>query len=423
VTAPRVVIVDSGLRSIGGHNFSYTRAVRRALEAQGATVDVLVNRGCPNELAEADGFHPVFSVGAYDHPLGHGRIRDLLYLRAQSRVFVEELAHGLDCVLKQAPDLVFCHTVADFELLAWRRYLSRARFDGTLALLLRQTPRYGEAAWWRRTLNPYWRLRPQALAALHRRLGRRFVLCTDSAPLSEDYARVYGESILTLPIPVAESLLSAAAAGPGRLTQRYGLDRIPPVRVGYVGDARAAKGFHLLAPLVTQAAGARSGARFVVQCPRPAGGDDHAALPPGLAELQQLASDPASGLTLIPEKLDDGDYGELFDRLQVVLLPYLHDSYREATSGIFAEALALGKPVVVPSGTWMARELGASGGGVVFDRSRPEDLGPRLLEVIQGYDRHAAAAAARAPAWRGFHSPGTLARMLLERASLQPRVH
>lgn len=52
------------MRTLGGHNFSYTQAVKSAFEDKGATVDVLVNRGLPSDVAEAHGFLPVLSLGA-----------------------------------------------------------------------------------------------------------------------------------------------------------------------------------------------------------------------------------------------------------------------------------------------------------------------------------------------------------------------
>lgn len=422
MTALRVVIVDSGLRGLGGHNFSYTEAVRSAFERSGASVHVLASRGVPSALADAHGFHPVFSCGAYDHPPGHGRLRDLVYLYAQSHVFTEELDHGLRCVIEADPDLVLCHTVADFELLGWARHLRRHGFSGVLAILLRQTPRFRACGRLRRTLNPYWRLKPHCLARMRTRLGSRFLLCTDSEPLSEDYASVYGGRVLTLPIPLNPALFEPRGQAPRSFVTCYGLAGASALRVGYVGDARPSKGFPLLPSLVAAVAAAGETVHFVIQCPRPGSGDDHASPPAGLADLQALAGDPRFRVTLIAEKLSSDDYAALLRSLDVVLLPYAHQSYREATSGIFAEALALGKPVVVPSGTWMARELEKTGAGAVFSREQPADLAAKVLEVVRDHSRLAAAAARAGDAWRAFHSPDTLVDTLLREAGLADRV-
>jgi glycosyltransferase involved in cell wall biosynthesis len=412
VKSVEVVIVDSGMRNLGGHNYSYTRAVQAAFVARGCSVNVLANRGLPSEVAEAAGFRPVFSCGAYDFPLGHGKARDLAYLRAQSRIYAEELEHGLRTVLSRDCDLVFCHTVADFEIVGWARHLTRNPFKGALAIVLRQTPRFRSCGWLRRTLNPYWRLKPHNLGRIRSRLGRRFLLCTDSEALSEDYASVYPHRIVTLPIP----LPPAVADGPSEIAQRYGLADATRLRIGYLGDARGSKGFPMLPDLVKRTLASGAPVRFVIQSTRAGSGDDHAAAPAGLEELQALAT--GGNVTLIPDRLSPEDYASVLHHLDVILLPYASDFYREATSGIFAEAVAHGKPVVVPDDTWMDRELAKGGGGVSFARRDAGDLAAKVLAVIRDYPEHAARAKnARGP-WRAFHSAETLAGMLLAEAGL-----
>ena len=64
---------------------------------------------------------------------------------------------------------------------------------------------------------------------------------------------------------------------------------------------------------------------------------------------------------------------------------YLREGYIEPTSGIFAEALAAAKPVVVTAGTWMAGELGKSGSGVEFESNNIDDLSAQTLHLIRHY--------------------------------------
>lgn len=95
-------------------------------------------------------------------------------------------------------------------------------------------------------------------------------------------------------------------------------------------------------------------------------------------------------------------------------------TYREATSGIIAEALALGKPVVVPEDTRMARGLQNSGAGVQFTRPVPT-WEPRSWPWCINRE-YLEAAGKGNEAWRAFHSAATMADMLLEEAGLEPRV-
>src|SRR6185436_9994091 len=86
-----ILIIDSGMRNLGGHNFSYTRAVQSALERRGFSVTVLANKNLTGDVAKEFGYEPVFSFGAYDFPPGNGVLRDLQYVYAQSVVYSDEL--------------------------------------------------------------------------------------------------------------------------------------------------------------------------------------------------------------------------------------------------------------------------------------------------------------------------------------------
>ena len=415
----RVLIIDSGLRNLGGHNFSYTRAVQAALEQRGVSVTVFANKNLTGELTKTTGYEPVFSFGAYDFPPGNGPLRDLRYLYAQSVVYSDELEQAIKKVGDEYSG-VFCHTVNDFELIGWKRFLSRHRLTGHLMILLRQTPGFHSCKKWKQIAHPYWRIKPHYLNAIHARMKGRFVLLTDSEPLTEDYARIFHHRIVTLPIPINEMILNADNNGQksNGLSERYKLARDGRVCIGYMGDARASKGFPMLPDLVKRVVSSGAKTKFVIQCPGSASGNDNEAPPEGMVELKKLAQESAGNVTLISEKLSERDYAELFNHLDIVLVPYTTSNYVEATSGIFAEALALAKPVVVPSDTWMSRELQKSGGGLEFNRGDAGDLAAKVLGVARHYDEYASKARSFSLTWKSFHNCHTLADMLIKESEL-----
>jgi glycosyltransferase involved in cell wall biosynthesis len=404
----RVLIVASGLKGLGGHDFAYTRSVAGALQERGAEVAVFTHKHAPLDLVRARGFHRVFSMGAYDFPPGNGGWRDLAYLYAQSVIYADELQRAL--WTQGAFDLVFCHTVSDFELIGWNRHLSRTRFAGRLAILERLTPGFGSSGPMRWIFHPYWRIKPHYLRSIRRRLGDRFLLLTDSERLSEDYGRVYRHRIVTLPIPLSLSRLrqrdatGASAAG-------------EPLRIGYMGDPRESKGFSMLPVIARQVVTSTEGEiALVIQCAL----DDHVEEVSARArdELRELARTAGDRLTLIEDRLSDDRYVELFRSLDLVLLPYTHPHFVKATSNVFAEAAALGIPVVVPADTWMASELRRSGGGVEFPR---EDAAGLWTAVRQAVDRHrelASRAEAYAGLWRARHNAGAAVDLLLEASGI-----
>ena len=49
--------------------------------------------------------------------------------------------------------------------------------------------------------------------------------------------------------------------------------------------------------------------------------------------------------------------GNAMKSADLALFPYEVIPYRQRTSAVFAEAVAYGKPVVVPAGTWLAQQV------------------------------------------------------------------
>ena len=59
----------------------------------------------------------------------------------------------------------------------------------------------------------------------------------------------------------------------------------------------------------------------------------------------------------IDDVLSIQSYYEKFNEINIVLLPYSHNDYRASTSGIFVEAIIMGKVPFVTDCTWMSSEL------------------------------------------------------------------
>jgi glycosyltransferase involved in cell wall biosynthesis len=64
--------------------------------------------------------------------------------------------------------------------------------------------------------------------------------------------------------------------------------------------------------------------------------------------------------------MSQDDYQTAMKRANLVLLPYLPAGYVLQTSGIFSEAMAMGKVSIIPDGTWMADMARIHGGGAVM---------------------------------------------------------
>ena len=86
-------------------------------------------------------------------------------------------------------------------------------------------------------------------------------------------------------------------------------------------------------------------------------------------------------LIRLPGALSSQDYLSQLLSADVILLPYDEETYRLKTSGIFIEAIAVGKPVLVTAGTWMAHELKEFGLSEFITSWESDDI-PEKIESI-----------------------------------------
>jgi glycosyltransferase involved in cell wall biosynthesis len=213
----------------------------------------------------------------------------------------------------------------------------------------------------------------------------RMIVLADSQELVDEYRDLNDRlDYHVAPIPHVPPWNSATRERSGNLN------------IGYLGEARENKGFHLLPYVVRRVSHRASAVHFHIHsfC--------HA--PQSAFYRQSIAGLRGPHVTLYPDSLDDEEYVQFLDSLDVVLLPYTLQHYHSQTSGVFAEAMALGKSVIVPRGSWMARQLDNYGGGAAFNPDDAEDLARQVLAFIDG-GVESEAAAERAKRWTQFHNP------------------
>jgi glycosyltransferase involved in cell wall biosynthesis len=192
----------------------------------------------------------------------------------------------------------------------------------------------------------------ELLALLYRFAIRRLVaahprtwICSDTEEMVSQFETICGVKVHMLPLPVIIDDLPPRETGDSQ------------VCVAYLGHASMFKGVHLL-PDVIRSINAQAGApHFLVQVH----GDSQLC-----AALQRdLAGCPADAVTLTVGAVDAEAYRRFLQQAQIVLLPYAKEFYGWASSGIFSEALSLGKVVIVTADTWLARQLEKFHGGGV----------------------------------------------------------
>ena len=219
---------------------------------------------------------------------------------------------------------------------------------------------------------------------------------TDTCELAADYAALTGFAFGVLPIPFRADLIPPA---PPRSSTN-------PLRILFLGDLREEKGFMKLPALVRGMRGER--VQFVV----PGALHPEERDPAMLAALAVLETYPTERVErphrdgFVPAE----DYYRLLASADVVLCPYDAKAYRSRSSGVFAEAVAAGKPTVVPAETWMASEQW-SGSGETYRDDR--ELLHAVRRICADYSAYRAAAEAARDCWLAHHTPENLLTALV----------
>jgi hypothetical protein len=114
-------------------------------------------------------------------------------------------------------------------------------------------------------------------------------------------------------------------------------------------------------------------------------------------------------VTLIERSLSPADYLGLIGEADLLPLPY-DAAYGPRSSGILAEARAMGVPAIVPARTWMATWAGPSA-KVIF--SGPADLARAVTDTLDDLPALTLAYRHAAQGWRDRHNPDRLYRCLV----------
>lgn len=129
-------------------------------------------------------------------------------------------------------------------------------------------------------------------------------------------------------------------------------------RLCYVGDAREEKGFSLLPAiydrLALQVVKGRP-VRLAVQAYQTGPTADVEML----KATDRLLRSTGDGNIVVPEPLPPDRYAAMIAASDIVFNLYKRTNYIARSSGIFVEAIACRKPVIVTAGTWMSALMGA----------------------------------------------------------------
>ncbi|HUY93178.1 MAG TPA: hypothetical protein VMV10_30900 [Pirellulales bacterium] len=387
---PRFFLADPSLLSVSGHCWSYLRSLVEPVRNLGFQPIFLGNRAVDADLRESNAIIPLFQCWC-DTRFGPA---GLTFVR-HHKAIQEDLSEVTRILSVNGRDVFFINTLRHWALAGvvdWLESLPLSQRPWVVLVLHftafpdpnapSESLKYFQ--------NAFQRIESSAARD-------RILLMADSEELVDEYGAINNRLRFALaPIPHAPSQRCLSHGDESKL------------RLGYIGEARENKGFHLLPYVLNRAFESPFADRIRFH-------------------IHAYSSDPQSpfyrqivprlvrpNVELYREKLTDDEYDDLLSRLDIVLFPYTRANYHAQTSGIFSEAMAHGKTAIVPRGTWMARQAAKFGGGLAFSPEDPVDLWRQVACAVESHAQFAAEAEIRSKRWNAFHNASNLVKMIAD---------
>ena len=105
------------------------------------------------------------------------------------------------------------------------------------------------------------------------------------------------------------------------------------------------------------------------------------------------------GLRIVPGSLSDQEFTQLLEDADVLLIPYRNSAFAGRTSGIFADAVALHKPVITTRQTWAGEWTQRLENGLTFADASGWDLARAVEEMVVRFDQIKARTAGAEQVW------------------------
>lgn len=218
----------------------------------------------------------------------------------------------------------------------------------------------------------------------------RIRIFCDTQQLAAEYGTAGIGPVTILPIPHSQNV-------PLELDNSAANKRI---QIGFVGEARFHKGFHLLPFLVRDLLHSQFpiAVDFRIHCFTTDEKADY--YQKSIAHLRAFPN-----VTLHPAPFDEKEYWRFIDCCDLLLLPYAREYYHSQSSGILSDAIARMCPVVVTSGTWMSVVVSKLGNGEVCLPNDYLSLAIAVRRACTNLSEIRVAARAAQSNWIAFHNP------------------
>jgi glycosyltransferase involved in cell wall biosynthesis len=282
-----------------------------------------------------------------------------------------------DCVLVTISTQLEAHA-----LTRWLPELPRDKKPWIVILILSDRWNRSGRAEYERQIAEF-RILHAAIASLMPKDAHRLIFCTLTKLLAEELGDLLGTKVAVAPIPLEYG-------DPGLSGSTKPNPHLP--RVAVLGGTRREKGSYLM-PDIVRACRSQVQVEFLVELANDTLTAEEA------ETLAHIAEEPQ--VIVIREPMSLPEYHAALKSADIALFPYEIIPYRKRNSGVFAEAVAYGKPVVAPRGTWMAEQIEAGrAAGTIFEDLQPASIAQAIARCIADLKPLQQSAQAMSIEWR-----------------------
>ncbi len=182
-------------------------------------------------------------------------------------------------------------------------------------------------------------------------------LFTDTEPLAASCIKCFKKNVIVLPIPHAVKNLIDRPLGKG--------DNRNEILCWWPGIIREEKGLENIRKIINELFNKSKRFKIIMS----EIGKDY--FPPIYTNIQYVKN-----------AIERDSYYEIMKKSDLILLPYLKEQYFSRSSGVFVEAIAYGKVVLVSEGTWMACELNKFDLNELIVDWEKEDISKKFEAII-----------------------------------------
>jgi hypothetical protein len=317
----RALILGPFLTETRGHHLNFDIGFIDSLKRRGWSVRVLANRYASDQVIAERNIYRFFSSEAY---MAFSPYKRSFWQRNAD--FYQDL-RLLNLSNFKADNIVLLHTITVLELFGLVRWYEELPRVGRPRLII-----YIQlGAEFNLTDHDEMLQARASYRAVARDLAKfpDVMLCASSTGLLDCFDKDH----------VAPDLISLPICWPPMPQARPNDGRII---FGYLGGARAFKGFHLVTHAISAILDTLPNAYFFLGCPFN---------PEFAADFAKLA-EMGDRVRITQGGYETTDYYSQFDEVDVVLNAYDPARYRNATSMICLEAIGMGKGIITMDGTW-----------------------------------------------------------------------